>query len=32
VSHELPMAAVVDGLRLVESKQAFKVLLWIGEG
>jgi threonine dehydrogenase-like Zn-dependent dehydrogenase len=31
VSHELPMAAV-DGLRLVESKQAFKVLLWIGEG
>jgi threonine dehydrogenase-like Zn-dependent dehydrogenase len=29
VSHELPMAQVDQGLRLLESKQAFKVLLWI---
>lgn len=29
VSHELPMERVVEGLRLLESKQAFKVLLWM---
>lgn len=29
VSHELPMAEVAAGLRLLEAKQAFKVLLWI---
>ena len=28
VTHELPMAEVAQGLRLLESKQAFKVLLW----
>ena len=29
VTHELPMAHAAEGLRLVESKEAFKVLLWI---
>lgn len=30
VTHELPMTEVAQGLRLLESKQAFKVLLWMG--
>ena len=29
VTHELPLSEVVAGLRLLESRQAFKVLLWI---
>ncbi len=29
VTHELPMADVSRGLRLLESREAFKVLLWI---
>ena len=29
VSHELPMSEVIEGLHLLESKQAFKVLLWV---
>lgn len=29
VSHEVPMAEVREGFRLLESREAFKVLLWI---
>jgi len=32
VTHELPMAEVAAGLRLLETRQAFKVLLWIEQG
>jgi threonine dehydrogenase-like Zn-dependent dehydrogenase len=29
VTHELPMAEVAEGLRLLERKEAFKVVLWV---
>jgi len=29
VTHELPMVEAAEGLRLLEAKQAFKVLLWV---
>jgi threonine dehydrogenase-like Zn-dependent dehydrogenase len=32
VTHQLPMAQVAEGLRLLESREAFKMLLWIEPG
>lgn len=31
VTHELPMSEAAEGLRLLETREAFKVVLWIGE-